>query len=116
MDRISIKNLILETKIGVTEEERAKPQKLSFTITVWADLSYPGQTDLFESTLSYAKIKKWIIQQSVESRCRLLETLGRNILDFDFPSPVKLIRASVTIRKLEVWENGVPSVTICRRF
>ncbi len=81
MDRITIKDLEVNTQIGVTEAERAQLQRLLITVEMERDLAEAGRTDMESATAPYDVVAN-LIQQVVAARPRkLLEAVAEEIAD-----------------------------------
>lgn len=80
-DRISIEGLIVEARIGVTEEERSRPQPLVIDLELAADLSAAAKTDNLVDTIDYDDLTNKVATFVRESRFRLLERLAAEIGD-----------------------------------
>jgi dihydroneopterin aldolase/2-amino-4-hydroxy-6-hydroxymethyldihydropteridine diphosphokinase len=75
-DSISIKELRVPARIGVTEDERAKPQPLVLNIDVHADLARAGQTDDLDDTIDYDSLVRDIADLVRGTEVKLLETMA----------------------------------------
>ena len=64
MSRINIVDLEVFYQIGVTDEERAKPQRLLITVEMDFDFSTAAMSDRLEKTINYFDVA----QESVEVR------------------------------------------------
>ena len=110
---IKINNIILEGIHGFTEKEKLTPQRFRVDVEV----KLPQETrvaDNIERTFDYRKIKK-IITDTIKGEPRLLiETLGEEIADKIIENG-EIISVEVTVSKLDIWDNGFPSVTIIRK-
>jgi 7,8-dihydroneopterin aldolase/epimerase/oxygenase len=80
MDRISIKELRVPTRIGVTEEERAQAQTVAISIDMWADLSGSGRSDLLTDTIDYHAVTLEVAEMVRSSETNLLEHLAAKII------------------------------------
>ena len=54
MDRILIEGLRLQACVGVTAEERGRPQPIEVELELWKDLKAAGRLDRMEETVDYA--------------------------------------------------------------
>src|SRR5437660_11412688 len=75
-DRIHIEELEVSTHIGVPEEERAAPQRLTVSISFWP---YPGARDLadnIESTVKYSAVAEEAKNVGRNQSAKLSETLA----------------------------------------
>src|SRR5881296_1647692 len=75
-DRIHIEQLEISARIGVPEEERAAPQRLTVSISFWPYHEAGDLADKIENAVNYSAVaeetKKFIRDQSVN----LIETLA----------------------------------------
>jgi dihydroneopterin aldolase/D-erythro-7,8-dihydroneopterin triphosphate epimerase len=79
MDRIEIKDLMIRTVIGVSEEERRDKQDVVINVTLWADLRKAGETDSIDDTVNYRTINKAILAMAENSKFLLVEALAERI-------------------------------------
>ena len=78
-DRIFIRDLKVEAKVGVTEEERSRPQGLTINIEIAADLRDAGSTDDIARTIDYGEVAMAAADLVRATEVRLLETLAERI-------------------------------------
>ncbi|MES2572750.1 MAG: dihydroneopterin aldolase [Verrucomicrobiota bacterium] len=82
MDRIHIEALELSTRIGVPEEERATPQRLTVNLTLEPLRDFSGLADRIENTVNYFEVAR-AVQALARARPRqLIETLAGEIATF----------------------------------
>ena len=81
MARIAIVDLEVHYCVGVTDQERAKPQKLLLTIEMNVDFAAAAQTDRVEKTINYQRVVDDLLQFGEGRSWRLLEKLVSNIAD-----------------------------------
>jgi FolB domain-containing protein len=79
MDRISIHDLSVETRIGVTEEERATPRPLTISVDIWTDLTVPGKSDDLLDTIDYHVASSEIARMVQNMEANLLEHVADQI-------------------------------------
>ena len=79
MDIIYLKNLRIDTVIGVYEWEREIRQPLVFDIELAADFSKAAQSDRIEDTVSYEAVANRLLSHVGESGFELLETLAESV-------------------------------------
>lgn len=79
--RITISGLCVETRIGVTEKERARPQEVVIDITVSKDLEAAGASDALADTIDYDGLVNEVSALVRASECNLLERLASLIVD-----------------------------------
>ena len=80
-DRISISGLVVETRIGVTEKERSRPQDLLIDIEIERDLSAAGASDALVDTIDYDGLVDEVAALVRSTECNLLEALASRIAD-----------------------------------
>jgi len=98
MDRIIISDLRARCIIGINEEERREKQDVSVTISIYADLKKPGQTDRLEDAIDYRAIKKRVLSLIEESRFFLLEALAEAVATACLATP-EVTRVHVRVDK-----------------
>jgi 7,8-dihydroneopterin aldolase/epimerase/oxygenase len=81
MSRISIVDLEVFYCIGVTEEERAKPQRLLITVDMGYDFSSAAMSDRVEKTINYFEVTQQLLKYGEGRSWKLLEKLATNIAD-----------------------------------
>jgi 7,8-dihydroneopterin aldolase/epimerase/oxygenase len=111
-DRIVIRGLEVDTRIGVTDEERAHPQTLSIDVDVVADLSRAGRTDDLNDTIDYDSLVGQIAAATSATECKLLEHLAAKIADLVSAKP-GVSGVTVRVGKKDVpVEQQVSSVSV----
>lgn len=78
-DKISIHGLRVETRIGVSEEERAQPRDLLIDIDIWADLIQAGKSDDLADTIDYHAVITKIAKLVQSMEAKLLEHVAERI-------------------------------------
>lgn len=81
MSRISIVDLEVFYHIGITDEERAKPQRLLITVEMDFDFSAAALSDRLEKTINYFDIAQELLKYGDGRSWRLLEKLAANVAD-----------------------------------
>jgi dihydroneopterin aldolase len=81
MARIAIVDLEVHYCVGVSEEERAKPQRLLLTIDMNVDFTAAALTDRVEKTINYQRVVDDLLQFGDRRSWRLLEKLVSNLAD-----------------------------------
>jgi len=90
MDIIYLKDLRIDTIIGIYEWERRTRQTVIFDIEVGADITRAARTDSIEDALNYKAVAKRIISFVQNSDCQLIETLAERVADIllrEFKAP-----------------------------
>jgi dihydroneopterin aldolase len=97
MDIVFIRDLCVETVIGIYDWERQIKQTVSIDLDMGADIRKAAATDNIEDALNYKAVAKRLIQFVGESRFLLVETLAERIADIvldEFPVPWLRLRLS----------------------
>ncbi len=79
MDIIYLKNLKIDTVIGIYDWERRMKQTIILDLEMGADIRKAASTDNIEDTLNYKAIAKRLMSYVGESEFELVETLAENI-------------------------------------
>lgn len=82
MSKITIVDLEVFYCVGVTDEERAKPQRLLLTVDMAYDFSSASLSDRIEKTINYQKVAEDLLKFGEGRSWKLLEKLVANIADF----------------------------------
>ncbi|MBV62268.1 dihydroneopterin aldolase [Abyssibacter profundi] len=90
MDLIYLRDLRIETVIGIFDWEREIKQTVVIDLEMGADIRRAAETDAIEDTLDYKSVAKRIISFVGESSFQLVETLSDRIAriivtEFDVP-------------------------------
>ena len=79
MSKISIVDLEVHFHIGVTNEERAQPQRLLLTVDMSHDFSAAAATDRVTQTIDYFKVTRKILRLGHGRRWKLIEKLAADV-------------------------------------
>lgn len=79
MDSIIVRNLRVRGRVGVTEEERARPQLLIIGIEIASDLRRPGMSDDLNDTVDYGRVTAEIADLVANTTSSLLENVAEKI-------------------------------------
>lgn len=90
MDIIFLRDLRVETIIGINDWERRTRQTVAIDLEMGADIRKAAATDSIDDTLNYKAVAKRLIQFVEESEFLLVETLAERIAgivveEFDVP-------------------------------
>jgi FolB domain-containing protein len=112
-DEIHIEQLDVFTRIGVPEEERANPQRLTISISFWP-YQQPGDVaDHIEGTVNYSAVaeetKNFVRDQSVSLVETLADRLASHLLK-SFP----IQKVTIELRKFALQDAKYVSVTVTR--
>lgn len=81
MDIIFIRELRVQTLIGVYPSEREARQTLALDLELGADIRPAAASDRLDDTLDYAAVARRIQEFAAASAFRLVETLGERIAE-----------------------------------
>jgi len=79
MDIVYIRDLQIETIIGIYDWEREVRQTISLDLEMAADIRRAAATDDIQHTLNYKAVAKRLIAFVEESQCLLVERLAEEI-------------------------------------
>ena len=112
-DEIHIEQLDVFTRVGVPEEERANPQRLTVSISLWPYQQTCDLADRIERTVNYSTVaeetKNFVRDQSVS----LIETLAERLVSHllkNFP----IQKVTIELRKFALQDAKYVSVTVTR--
>ncbi|MBP1600562.1 MAG: dihydroneopterin aldolase [Acidobacteria bacterium] len=98
MDRLTLANIRLMPRIGVTPGERRQPQLCQADVTVWGDFEAAAATDDLERALNYSRIHEKVVESAHAREFNLIETLTYQIArDILRSFPVR--KVNVRLRK-----------------
>jgi len=78
-DLITITALRVPTRLGVTEDERSRPQEVTIDLAIALDLRSAGASDDLNDTVDYGQLTTEVAELVSSSETRLLETLAEKI-------------------------------------
>ena len=81
MSRITIVDLEVMFCVGVSEEERAQPQRLLLTVDMNHDFSSAAISDRIEKTIDYQRLAGDLLKFGDGRSWKLLEKLVTNLAD-----------------------------------
>lgn len=100
LDRISVRNHVIDVEIGAFQAERGVTQRISFDVVVEVKPSSGAATDDVDDILSYDRVTEAIEAEVHSERLNLLETLAERVAGrlLNEPQPVRVF---VRIEKLD---------------
>jgi len=113
MDKIVIKNLEVNARIGVTESEQAQPQRLLITVELERDLAEAGRTDRKTSTTPYDVVADMIQKIVTQRRWKLVEAVAHHIAEAILVQKMALA-VTVEVKKFSIPQSEYVSVQIRR--
>lgn len=112
-DKVHIEQLEVFTRVGVPEEERANPQRLTVSISFWPYQQTSDLADHIERTVNYSTVaeqtKNFLRDQSVKLIETLAEGLASHLLK-NFP----IQKVTIELRKFALQDAKYVSITVSR--
>jgi len=112
-DCIFIEGLRVAGKHGVGEAERKVEQEFEIWARMEVDTTRAALSDKLEDALDYAPVKEKIIEVIQGKSFYLIEKLA-DTLCAQILKDKRIRTVELTIKKIAIWTNGVPGVTITR--
>jgi 7,8-dihydroneopterin aldolase/epimerase/oxygenase len=109
IDRIHIEQLSFHARIGVSEAERAKPQRLAANVTFWPDRR-ADLNDLIGNAVDYAAVAQSAREFVAGTEFGLIETLADK-LAAHLLAQFGVSRVTVEVRKFVLPDTKFVSVT-----
>ncbi len=100
LDRISLRDHIVEVEIGAFQAERGTTQRICFNVVVEVQPAGDRLDDDVDRILSYDRVTEAIAYELAAERLNLLETLAQRIADRILHEP-QAMRVFVRIEKLD---------------
>ncbi len=103
--QIFVEALQFVGKHGIYEEEQRDGRRFSIDLVVEVEDRGDTDADEIDTTVDYRGLAEVIHHNGTETSVKLIETLGKNILDQVFSTWSEVQAADLTIRK---YATGVP--------
>jgi dihydroneopterin aldolase/2-amino-4-hydroxy-6-hydroxymethyldihydropteridine diphosphokinase len=113
MDYLHIDSFTTGATHGHYEHEWSREQNFDVSLKVGFESKKSGDTDTLADTIDYDDLKKILVDTLAGKRRFLVEKIAEEIAA-KVLKDARALEVTVTIRKLEAWDNGVPGVTITR--
>lgn len=81
MDIIFIRDLRIDTVIGIYDWERSIKQTISLDLEMATDIRKAAATDHIDDTLNYKAVAKRVIAYVEQSRFQLVETMAERVAE-----------------------------------
>ncbi len=112
-DEVHIEQLEVSTHVGVPEQERANPQRLTVSISFWPYQEIRDVADNIDQTVNYSVVaeetKSFVRNQSVN----LIETLADRLAAYLLTTfPIQ--KVTVELRKFPLQDAKYVSATVTR--
>ena len=112
-DEIHIEQLDVFTRIGVPEEERTNPQRLTVSISFWPYQQTSHLADHIERTVNYSTVAEETKNFMRDKSVSLIETLADRLASHLLKSfPIQ--KLTIELRKFPLRDAKYVSVTVTR--
>jgi dihydroneopterin aldolase len=81
VSKISIVDLEVFCRVGVTDAERAQPQRLLLTVEMTSDFSAAARSDTIAQTIDYFAVSQRLLKFGVGKSWNLIERLATDMAD-----------------------------------
>ena len=112
-DQIVIEDLELRCHIGITEEERSVPQRLTVTITLTPLRDFTALRDDIRNAVDYFRVAEHVVRVAAARPRRLIETLGTELAD-DLVTHYPLQSVELHLRKYVLPNTSAVGVRLRR--
>src|SRR5947207_13229868 len=113
MSKISIAELEVFFCVGVTDEERAKPQRLLISVDMSIDFAVAAVSDRIEKTINYQEVANDVLHYGDGRNWKLIEKLATNLAEFIL-ARYKPQGVSIEIKKFIIPQARHVSVTVTK--
>jgi dihydroneopterin aldolase len=113
LDKIGVRDLVLDCQIGVFDDEKGRTQRVRFTVEVSVYPSPRSGSDDIDDAVSYDYIVQAIRKVTSEGHINLLETLAGRIADACLDDR-RAAKVHILVEKLDRLEGASLSVEIER--
>jgi dihydroneopterin aldolase len=113
MDTITIQDLEVFFRVGVSDRERAEPQRLLISIEAAHDLSFAVEKDDLRWTIDYAAVCQRVTRLAERRSWHLIETLAVEIADL-MQREFGAASATVEVKKFVMPQTRFVGVRVTR--
>ena len=113
MSKITIVDLETFCSVGVSDEERATPQRLLVTVDMQFDFSSAAVSDRIEKTINYQNVAQDLLKFGQGRSWKLIEKLASNIADMVL-SEYKPQAVMVEVKKFPIPQARHVAVSLTR--
>ncbi len=113
MSNITIVDLEVFLNVGVTDEERAKPQRLLLTVDMEFDFSSAAMSDRLSRTIDYYAVAQRLLKYGEGRSWKLIEKLASDVAD-DVLNQFQPQAVTVEVKKFPIPQAKHVSVRLTR--
>jgi len=114
MSFITIVDLEVFYHVGISEEERAKPQRLLLTLDIKFDFASAALSGRIGRTVDYHEVAQRLLQLGETRSWRLIESVATDIAD-KILSEFRPENVTVEVKKFSIPEARYVSVTLTKQ-
>jgi dihydroneopterin aldolase len=114
MSKITIVDLEVQYHVGVSDEERAKPQRLLITVDMNFDFSSAAASDRITKTIDYYAVAKHIIEFGQGRSWKLIEKVVKDVTDLVIEE-FQPASTTVTVKKFAIPQAAYVAVTLSKQ-
>jgi len=114
MSKITIVDLEVSYRVGVPDEERAKPQRLLITVDMNYDFSSAATSDRITKTIDYYEVAQQIIALGTDRTWKLIEKVANDIADL-VVSEFHPAAVTVTVKKFPIPQAAHVAVSLTKQ-
>lgn len=105
MNRIDVIGITCFAYHGCLPEEAKIGCEYSVDVSLWTDFSKAAKNDALDETIDYVVVNH-IVKEAMQKPQKLIESVGKSVVDALYTAFPSLERASVTIKKINPPING----------
>lgn len=113
MSKITIVDLEVSMHVGVTDEERAKPQRLLLTVNMDFDFSSAAMTDRLTKTIDYFAVAQRLLKFGEGRNWKLIEKLATDVADLVL-GEFQPTEVTVEVKKFPIPQASYVSVSLTK--
>lgn len=110
MSKITIADLEVHYCVGVTDEERAQPQRLLLTVELFFDYSGAAAGDRLNRTIDYFAVSQRLLKFGENRSWKLIERVAVNVADLIL-AEFKPQEVTVEVKKFAIPQARYVSAT-----
>jgi 7,8-dihydroneopterin aldolase/epimerase/oxygenase len=115
MAKITIADLEVFYCVGVTDEERAQPQRLLLTVDMTYDATSAALSDRIEKAIDYNEVAQMLLNYGQRRSWKLLERLASNLVDLIL-AEYKPQAVMVEVKKFAIPQARHVSVSLAKAY
>lgn len=101
MDKIIVRDLLARGPVGITEEERSRPQDILINITAETDMRAAEKSDNIADCVNYSTVAKDVFATVENNQRKTLEALAGDIATKCLENPL-VTRVIVRVEKTSI--------------